>query len=355
MFRKMLALTVLLLLLCTGAQAAQLLDSGAASIPNASLPASMVAFTGSNAEYLTDQNVYTSWSRAVNGGTGGADLLLMPQGRTMEAIWLRCGDQSSAAAYHAYARPNVVRVEISYLQYDVLYSVSYRFAITDAYQPDVSTPEWSAGYQCLKLPQVINNVASVTLTVESCIPGTTFDEVRISDLMLSSAPNVPAVATASPPPVVPNSFQPIRTTLSMRMATRSGPSTSYDELGSYFKAGYDVTVLSLTHDLGGTPWVQVEFTYKNRLRRAYTGLKRVNVDAAVLPTEEWLADATLIRQVTPRYGPGANYEARNLTINAGQWGSVYAYENGWAQFEYFDTPNDVIRRVWVDLDDLIVH
>ncbi len=350
MLIKWLSTALCMLLLLPTAHAAQLLEVEQTFIPNTFAPAHVYTFTGQDAELLLDNDPYTFWSRPANVNSTLSDLSLSTSQTTLAALWIRNGNQGSEWAYEAYARPAIIKLDISYLVYDVLHTNTYRYAMTDAFQPDVDSLMWQNGYQCLQLPTTITNVQRVTLTVESATPGSYQDTVCISDILLASAPPTLDFIVPQQP-----SAAPIETKLLMRMATRSGPSTRYEELGSYFKEDSPVTAISLFYDDGGVPWVQVEFTYQNRLRRAYTGLKRVDVDEALLPQEELLSTATLLREVTPRFGPGTNYAARNLSLPAGLTGSVYAYENSWAQFEYFDEAKQLYRRVWIPTDDLLTY
>ena len=58
------------------------------------------------------------------------------------------------------------------------------------------------------------------------------------------------------------SYAYVNATLNSRLATRTGPSTTYDEPGSFFSAGHNVTVLSRAYDTRNNIWwVQVEFIY----------------------------------------------------------------------------------------------
>lgn len=357
--RKLCMMVLCLLLMVSCAQAAQLITNGV-SVTGAEIPISAVSPTGgASAVYLLDDDPSTSWERSSSADSSMMDIILVPASSSLEAIWIRSGNCASRTMYEACARPDIIKVSISSLQGDVYTNTSYRYAMTDVYNPDVTSALWQSGYQCLMLPEPIYDVQTISITVESYHQGKESSDVHIADILLAPSSEsviiTPAV-TAAPSTQAPStSYQPIDTTLLMRLATRSGPSTQYDELGSYFKAGHSIRVLSLCYDNGGVPWVQVEFTYKNRLRRAYTGLKRVDVDEARLPREELLAYATADRQVTPRFGPGTQYEARNLTVYAGQYGSIYAYENGWAQFEYYDDFAQLYRRVWISVDDLIIH
>lgn len=135
-----------------------------------------------------------------------------------------------------------------------------------------------------------------------------------------------------------------------RIATRSGPGTNYDELGSYHKAGYILTVLSRAYDdRNGIWWLQVELNYGSELRRVYTGLKRVDIDINLVQDEGELCYAQTLTRYIPYYGPGTNYTAHKDYVPASTVGSVYAFENGWVQFEYFDEGKQQYRRVWLPI------
>ena len=139
-----------------------------------------------------------------------------------------------------------------------------------------------------------------------------------------------------------------RAELKMRMATRSGPSTNYDELGSYFKKGQEVSVISRAWDeRNGIWWVQVEFNYGGSLRRAYTGLKRVDIDINAVQEDVPLMTAFVSAETIPYYGPGTQYTAHKQTVEYGTVGTVYAFENGWAQFEFYEAEENRYRRVWM--------
>ena len=78
----------------------------------------------------------------------------------------------------------------------------------------------------------------------------------------------------------------LRVPLKMRLATRTGPSTNYTELGSYFQEGDYVTAISRAYDdRNGIWWVQVEYSYRGEMYRAYTGHKRVSVNLYDLPQD----------------------------------------------------------------------
>lgn len=69
------------------------------------------------------------------------------------------------------------------------------------------------------------------------------------------------------------------------ISTRSGPSTKYDELGTYWNdGGHTVTVLSRAsgNDIW---WLQVEFEYGGKTVRVYTGEQRIDIDVSRVPIE----------------------------------------------------------------------
>ena len=139
----------------------------------------------------------------------------------------------------------------------------------------------------------------------------------------------------------------------MRVASRSGPGTNYDELGSYHKKGYTLTVLSRAYDENnGIWWLQVELAYGSELRRMYTGLKRVDIDINAVQDECPLYFARVKSSNIPYYGPGTAYTAYKNAISAGTEGIVYGFEDGWMLFEFYNAGKKQYRRVWMPIDRL---
>lgn len=137
-------------------------------------------------------------------------------------------------------------------------------------------------------------------------------------------------------------------TLKMRIATRSGPGTVYDELGSFLKTGENVTVISRGYDVSNEIWwVQVEFMQRDKLYRAYTGLKRVDVDIDTVQEEVPLGRIKVNVATIPYYGPGEGYVSFKKAIPAGWNGTVYAQEGDWLQIEFCLEENKSYRRVWL--------
>lgn len=136
--------------------------------------------------------------------------------------------------------------------------------------------------------------------------------------------------------------------LKMRLATRSGPSTQYDELGSFLKTGENVDVISKAYDEeNGIWWLQVGFSANGKKYRAYTGLKRVDIDVDTVPEEQPMGRIRVNAATIPYCGPGEDYMSFNKEIPAGWNGTVYAQEDGWMQIEFCLAKNESYRRVWL--------
>ena len=202
----------------------------------------------------------------------------------------------------------------------------------------------------LSLPQAYTGVTRIDLfTLEYAAGRTQPDTICISDAYLSAdTGSIPVTKAPSVTPV-PDARSGVNAELLMRMATRSGPGTEYDELGSYYKAGHEVRVLSIRYDENGVPWVQVDFTAYGAHRRAYTGLKRLDISTEEIPEEHPLNYSAIIRQdVTPRYGPGTGYvKHKDVTLHAGESATVISRENGWMMLE-ISRPDQPLMRVWVE-------
>lgn len=146
------------------------------------------------------------------------------------------------------------------------------------------------------------------------------------------------------------------TQLTMRLSTRTGPSSAYTEPGSFFDDWQGITVDALSRAQGsGVWWVQVEFTYGGQMYRAYTGSKRITLDLSCLPVEETLGVATLQQAyVTGRYGPGNHYASIPDAMPGYAEGSIVAYENNWVQFDFTDPTTGMKRRAWLPADKLAI-
>ena len=144
----------------------------------------------------------------------------------------------------------------------------------------------------------------------------------------------------------------VKATLTDDLATRSGPSTSYTGCGSYKMKGQQVTVLSRAFDNGGVQWVEVEFTYNGGYRRAWTGVKRLNISSSKLaqvPEEDpnsYIGYGSVNARVSPRFGPGslfATYGDRDYS--RGDRVVAIKSVNGYYMVESWHTEKDGVQRI----------
>ncbi len=142
--------------------------------------------------------------------------------------------------------------------------------------------------------------------------------------------------------------------LNQRIATRTGPGTSYTEPGTFLSAGDYVTVHTKVWDSRNEIWwVQVEFTSGGKSYRAYTGSWRMNVDLRNVPAEYWLYSCTVTRDCWSYAGPGSWYVCWSDKVRKGTSAVLYEVENGYGLIECRDQ-SGLQERVWVDLDHLSV-
>ncbi|MBP5231335.1 MAG: hypothetical protein ILO68_06350, partial [Clostridia bacterium] len=147
--------------------------------------------------------------------------------------------------------------------------------------------------------------------------------------------------------VPPTSYGTQNVRLKMRISSRSGPGVKYDEPGSFFNSNWEtatVNVLGKAWD-GEIWWVLVDFDYGGAKYRVWTGLKRLYVDIDTVPEIK----ATGQGYVDPTdswRGPGGNY-AKGVYIPQTYNVSVFGYENGYVEVEYYRPDNNTYYRCWV--------
>ena len=158
---------------------------------------------------------------------------------------------------------------------------------------------------------------------------------------------------------VHSSADGVMAALNQKIATRTGPSTRYDEPGTFFSSAWKTTQVRVLSKVltGSTWWVQIEFQNQNRLYRAYTGLKRVNVNPAGIREETLLGYGTMnaAGDVTALFGPGENYARMDHDIPWSVDVTVWGAENGYLLVDFFDEYLSIQRRAWVysDLVDVV--
>lgn len=143
--------------------------------------------------------------------------------------------------------------------------------------------------------------------------------------------------------------------LLMRLSTRTGPGTQYEEVGTYFQNDWktaNLEIISAAYDdYNEIWWVQVDFSVRGTNYRAYTGLKRVDVDVNTLYHEAPLGTARMTSAGKAYWGPGRDYKESKYNVPNHTNVTVYNAENGFVQVEFFDARTAKsargLRRAWV--------
>ena len=347
--RRLTGLFLALLLMLPLAQAATLLQEPSApagAVLNIQSAFSRHAYA--NAQALMDQQPWTFFActgedKSVQGM--GIDFSLQLSGETVDGLWILSGVGVNEESFRFYARPRILQLIISHQGG----RSQYRFLMEDVFDTFQSNSAWQNGYQRLELPRALSGVTQIDCIIESWYPGASLtDTVCISDLKVTGAAG--SIYQPAPPTAAPNwGLQPQGVyTLSQKLSTRSGPGTGYEEYGTFLNPGDQVTLISRYYNSNDEIWwVQAEFTYQGATRRVYTGAKRIKEDTSLLPVEAALGAATVLADMKPLTGPGEHFAPLSGTVKAGQQGKLWAYENGYAQFEYRDQEINRTRRVWI--------
>ena len=361
---RLLMLLAGLFLCCTFA----LGDSGGIGLPQYSeIPVGWTTQeSGENPGDLLDGYISTAYQhvcRNSNSNDGIPEITFYFNNATLKNIWIRNGNQSDINTYYAYAR--VRQLNISVYTADGA-AVTYQYQMQDAYDPDNTYTGWFAGYQCLTLPRTFQRVIRVELWIPRWYQGNESPHiVCMTDIAFAAddsggsyqpTPRPTSVPTPQPTPNDSRDSYHPQVTLNQRLATRSGPGTQYTELGSYFQEGTVLTAISAAYDdRNGIWWIQTEFTYHGEKRRAYTGLKRLNMQVSDVPQEYAIRYAVVNRSVYAYWGPGYDYTMYKNPIPAGTEGTVWQTENGYAQLEFYDSSEALTRRVWIPESALEAH
>ncbi|MDD6050132.1 MAG: hypothetical protein PUC00_02495 [Clostridiales bacterium] len=174
----------------------------------------------------------------------------------------------------------------------------------------------------------------------------------------TAIPEPTATPTAVPEPVGYPSRGGVIGYSNQRIPTRSGPSTYYDEPGSFYSAGHEVKVISKSWDSENDLWwYQLEFKIDGEWYRLYTTGYRIDVDESAIPAEPPVGDPLDTRQALVQhdiyYGPGEEYARLNhYSLYEGTTCDIYAIEDDWAMVDYYNYAMDVKSRGWVPVNVL---
>ena len=134
-----------------------------------------------------------------------------------------------------------------------------------------------------------------------------------------------------------------------KIATRSGPSTSFDEIRTFnLPVGTPVNVLRI-QTTKGTPWVEIEFLYEGEWVRVWTGKKRIDKASTggLQGDYEVFGNGVIIKETSGLYGPGYEYRTLYSDVEAGTNVEILYEENGWYLVQYKAPKGKLIMRTWV--------
>lgn len=267
--------------------------------------------------------------------------------RTLEEIWFKNGfwghNDKGNDQYYINARAKSIRVSFRY---------SGESNFRDEIQLNVKD-EVFTDWQRFNVGRH-DNVTAVRVTVYSKYPGS--DSSCVNDLCLSEVMLVryaPAATAKAAPQEKPETIYESNPAISganllMKLATRSGPSTKYDEPGTFFGKNWQeqtVKVLGKHWD-GSIWWVLVDFSNGGKASyRVWTGLKRVDVDINKVKEINPKGQGTVSSTSETYRGPGGKYAKANITIKG--WKDVEAFgrEKGYVEIEF--KQGSKWYRLWV--------
>ena len=349
------------------------------------VPITYVSDATGPADALSDDDTSTVWYGTVDPSPDVPTWTVLVSSQTVREIWIRNGARQTPGDYLAAGRASLLAVTVYYENQQV---TTYRYRLNDAYSADTSR-DFVNGYQRLLLPTAMRGVFCIELRVLETVGGS---EIALTDILLSSgqpsqaasgvqmrapAPTVrpadagatkapdngnpdgtsPTKAPPKQPSLAPGSTLPPSytqgsgqlATVLKQLGVRSGPGTGYDYVGSFFQGGEQVTVISKVWDpVNELYWDQVDIVSGKKHYRGYcVHEKRIDLKPSKIPDDQPGVPATILERTPNYYGPGTDYEAHNDQIFATTKGTVYAEENGYLLFDWYDGTNQMLRRAWV--------
>ena len=294
-----------------------------------------------------DGNESTCWQFSAKKGLKGKSWLdlLIGDGQDVSEIWFKNGfwayNDKGGDQYGINARLKDVRV-------------SFLYSGESGYRDEVALTlrdEARNGWQRFDLGQH-RQVIAVRVAVWSTYKGSHYqNDVCLSEVMLVQ--NAPAATARAPQEsgtaVVYESRPEVSgAPLLMKLATRSGPGTQYDEPGTFFGSNWQDTIVRVLGRYwdGSIWWVQVDFSNGGKASyRVWTGLKRVDVNIDRLQEVYPSGQGTVSSTSETYRGPGGKYARAKVTING--WKDVVSYgrENGYVEVEFEQSGK--LYRVWV--------
>ena len=294
-----------------------------------------------------DGDPSTCWQFSAKKGLKGKSWILLNIGspRTVDEIWFKNGfwayNDKGKDQYSINARLKGVRISFLYSG-ETEYRDAQELTLKDEAFTDWQ--RWPLGRH--------ENVMSVRVAVLTTYQGSHFkNDVCLSEVMLvqnASSAGAKEAAAQKEATVYESRPEVTGVNLLMKLATRSGPGTEYDEPGTFFGNSWEkqtVRVLGKSWD-GSIWWVLVDFSNGGKASyRVWTGLKRVDVDIEKVKEIYPIGQGTVNSTSRTYRGPGGNYARANVSIRG--WKDVLAYgrENGFVEVEFRQGAK--MYRLWV--------
>ncbi|MBR5288789.1 MAG: hypothetical protein IKU34_09425 [Clostridia bacterium] len=148
-----------------------------------------------------------------------------------------------------------------------------------------------------------------------------------------------------------------------KLALRSGPGTKYSELFSIAASGVEDFMFFWQEKGGSVMWGMVEFECRYGRYRAYTGMKRIDVNKNDITTgnSEGVMCAVGRDGAYAYYGPGRYYAPVETKVPAWTEIVVYHEEGGWVMADFvlpgakdnqYDKNQKQLTRAWIPVDAL---
>ena len=282
-----------------------------------------------------DGNESTCWQFSAKKGLKGKTWIRLNTGaeQTVDEIWFKNGfwayNDKGKEQYSINARPKAVRVEFQYAGMS---------GFRDAAELTLRDESFGA-WQRFPLGRH-ERVTAVRIAILSIYKGSHFEnDVCLSEAMLvQDAPAATALAAQAVTQTSVYESRPDVTGagLLMKLATRSGPGTKYDEPGTFFGNNWEQATVKVLgkHWDGSIWWVLVDFGGGKASYRVWTGLKRVDADIGRVKEVYAIGQGTVSATSETYRGPGKKYAKANVTIS--KWKDVEAYgrENGYVEVEF---------------------
>ena len=302
-------------------------------------------------ENATDGDESTCWQFSAKKGLKGKSWIQLDfdSARAVDELWFKNGfwavNDKGKDEYAINARLKEIRIQVLFAGEKKLSDIG-TVTLKD---------ESRNGWQQISLGR-LDNVAQVRVAVVSVYKGSAYpNDVCLSEVMaVKYAPASGAMPARAEKAATVYESRPDITgcSLTMALATRSGPGTEYAEPGTFFKNSWEqqtVLVRKKWWD-GSIWWVQVDFRNGSKNSyRVWTGAKRVDVDLNKVKEDARICDCDIPPTSDTWFGPGGNYAKANISIPRYAVGTIYQMENGYVDVEYWfeDDGFDGSHRVWL--------